>query len=234
MFAKEQKMVLQRKPYSLVSVEVHSALNAMTTPTTYEGVAVHDVKEIDSQELSYECFFLKYLSKNIPAVIKNVANNWRATKEFCHQDGSLDLVGAEHYFCSSHGSESFPIAKCDEQEFSDQRRIEKRLSSFFEEWKTCNLKGKKYDLYLKDLHFYLVFMKNRKDLMYEVPIWFSDDWLNPYCDGHGDGNDYRFLYTGPSGSWTPLHTDVFNSHSWSVNVAGRKRHASHQLYLDRF
>jgi hypothetical protein len=36
-------------------------------------------------------------------------------------------------------------------------------------------------------------------------------------------DDYRFVYMGPRGSWTPLHADVFTSFSWSVNVCGRKR-----------
>jgi hypothetical protein len=114
--------------------------------------------------------------------------------------------------------------------------------------------------------------------LYEVPPWFTDDWLNKYYDGllaaqrgnhvdddsvmdaslpheqeeqgeadiddapdsnmcsgstssqgQGPGQevaevaDYRFVYLGPAGSWTPLHSDVLRSHSWSANVAGRKR-----------
>jgi hypothetical protein len=35
--------------------------------------------------------------------------------------------------------------------------------------------------------------------------------------------DYRFVYMGPAGSWTPCHADVLRSYSWSVNVCGRKR-----------
>jgi hypothetical protein len=35
--------------------------------------------------------------------------------------------------------------------------------------------------------------------------------------------DYRFVYLGPAGSWTPLHADVLTSFSWSANVAGAKR-----------
>ena len=35
--------------------------------------------------------------------------------------------------------------------------------------------------------------------------------------------DYRFVYLGPAGSWTPLHADVLRSFSWSANVAGWKR-----------
>ncbi len=36
-------------------------------------------------------------------------------------------------------------------------------------------------------------------------------------------SDYRFVYLGPQGSWTPLHSDVLRSYSWSANVAGKKR-----------
>ncbi|PNW85229.1 hypothetical protein CHLRE_03g177007v5 [Chlamydomonas reinhardtii] len=36
-------------------------------------------------------------------------------------------------------------------------------------------------------------------------------------------SDYRFCYLGPAGSWSPLHSDVLRSHSWSANVCGRKR-----------
>lgn len=54
-------------------------------------------------------------------------------------------------------------------------------------------------------------------------------------DGEGDepapwrvqaqvgASDYRFVYVGPAGSWTPLHSDVLRSYSWSANVGGRKR-----------
>lgn len=31
------------------------------------------------------------------------------------------------------------------------------------------------------------------------------------------------MYLGPAGTWTPLHSDVLRSHSWSANVCGRKR-----------
>lgn len=34
--------------------------------------------------------------------------------------------------------------------------------------------------------------------------------------------DFRFTYLGPSGTFTPLHRDVYASYSWSANVVGRK------------
>ena len=36
-------------------------------------------------------------------------------------------------------------------------------------------------------------------------------------------NDYRFVYIGPKGSWTPFHSDVFGSYSWSANIVGKKK-----------
>lgn len=34
--------------------------------------------------------------------------------------------------------------------------------------------------------------------------------------------DFRFVYLGPKGTFTPLHRDVYGSYSWSANVVGRK------------
>ena len=60
--------------------------------------------------------------------------------------------------------------------------------------------------------------------MYTTAIYFSVDWLNEHLlhDDKKD-DDYRFLYIGPKGSWTPFHADVYGSFSWSANVIGRKR-----------
>jgi hypothetical protein len=59
-----------------------------------------------------------------------------------------------------------------------------------------------------------------------------DDWLNPpYSAGPRPSSslnidtstsDFRFTYIGPSGTYTPLHRDVYSSYSWSCNILGRK------------
>lgn len=41
----------------------------------------------------------------------------------------------------------------------------------------------------------------------------------PFGDGRAD---YRFVYIGVEGTWTPLHHDVFGSFSWSLNLSGTK------------
>jgi hypothetical protein len=36
-------------------------------------------------------------------------------------------------------------------------------------------------------------------------------------------DNYKFVYFGARGTWTPFHADVFRSFSWSANVCGRKK-----------
>ncbi|KAM4794588.1 2-oxoglutarate and iron-dependent oxygenase JMJD4 isoform 1-T1 [Cyanocitta cristata] len=70
--------------------------------------------------------------------------------------------------------------------------------------------------------------------VYSTPVYFSSDWLNEYWDAVAV-DDYRFVYMGPKGSWTPFHADVFRSYSWSANICGRKRWllypAGHEEFL---
>jgi len=77
---------------------------------------------------------------------------------------------------------------------------------------------------------------------YPTPALFRDDWLNGHLDAlararpasppdddpHAAAataatSDYRFLYAGLPGTWTPCHADVLRSFSWSANLSGRKR-----------
>jgi len=92
--------------------------------------------------------------------------------------------------------------------------------------------------YLKDWHACLA-LKDTHPRLYELPPHFRDDWLNDWLaektksspvSTSTDG-DYRFVYIGPAGSRTGVHTDVLHSNSWSAQLAGRKRwlllHPSH-------
>jgi JmjC domain, hydroxylase len=70
--------------------------------------------------------------------------------------------------------------------------------------------------------------------LYTVPDHFRYDLLNgtfasqfvPGC------HDLRFVYWGPAGSRTGLHSDVLNSFSWSYNVCGRKQWTLHPPAAD--
>lgn len=77
--------------------------------------------------------------------------------------------------------------------------------------------------YVKDWHLSRIALQ-RGSAFYKLPKYFAEDWLNDYFDGRNDEakDDYRFVYLGPKGSWTPLHSDVLCSFSWSHNLCGRK------------
>lgn len=72
--------------------------------------------------------------------------------------------------------------------------------------------------YLKDFHFYKINQSNG----YKLPKVLQDDFLNEYFD-HLGIDDYRFMYLGADGTFTPLHHDVLKSFSWSVNLTGFKK-----------
>lgn len=77
--------------------------------------------------------------------------------------------------------------------------------------------------YLKDWHAMRDAERRGLPAFYQTPGWATDDWLNLlWCRGHAGVDDYRFLYLGPKGTWTPLHHDVALSNSWSANVVGEK------------
>jgi JmjC domain, hydroxylase len=66
--------------------------------------------------------------------------------------------------------------------------------------------------------------------LYTLPDHLPYDLLNGFLLRFGGGsseedsetNDYRFVYWGPPGSTTALHSDVLQSLSWSYNVCGAK------------
>ncbi|GMS89758.1 hypothetical protein PENTCL1PPCAC_11933 [Pristionchus entomophagus] len=77
--------------------------------------------------------------------------------------------------------------------------------------------------YLKDWHF----QESVGCTYYSPPACLAPDWVNrenwtSTVDSPFDGSDYRFVYYGVKGTWTPFHSDVLSSHSWSANICGRK------------
>lgn len=76
-------------------------------------------------------------------------------------------------------------------------------------------------LYVKDWHLWKDHERLFSESLYDLPPFFSDDWLELYSRSFTD-DDYRFVYLGPRGSWTAVHADVLRSYSWSYNVVGKK------------
>jgi hypothetical protein len=100
--------------------------------------------------------------------------------------------------------------------------------------------GCRVDWYLKDWHL-LQFLANQDRgstltsspslPLYTTPKIFERDILNRFlerCCADGEkGGDYKFVYWGPAGSRTSVHSDVLHSFSWSYNVVGMKKWIFH-------
>ncbi|XP_074579925.1 arginine-specific demethylase JMJ20 isoform X2 [Curcuma longa] len=197
-----------------------------------------EVERIDGRALSYDEFVERYLKPNRPVVLTGLMDDWRAAADWLAPDGGGPNL---HFFADHFGKSVVQVADCSTREFTDQKRQEMTVAEFISYWLKLSLEKRsvlcsdesKPLLYLKDWHF----NKEYPDYVaYTAPPFFTDDWLNLYLDSHlihrdsdihrdkNEANcaDYRFVYMGPKGTWTPLHADVFRSYSWSGNVCGRK------------
>ncbi|KAL3512790.1 hypothetical protein ACH5RR_025507 [Cinchona calisaya] len=211
------------------------------------------VEKINGKELNYNQFVTKYLVQNQPVILTGLMEDWRACKDWVLENGKPNL----QFFSTHFGKSKVQVADCGIREFTDQKRLEMLVSEFIEKWvELCSPReslDEEFDgkslLYLKDWHFVKEYPEYHA---YETPLLFRDDWLNLYLDKyhmHTDPDsyqetneiscsDYRFVYMGPKGTWTPLHADVFRSYSWSANVCGKKQWfflspSQHHLVFDR-
>lgn len=207
------------------------------------------VEKVNGKELSYTEFAEKFMKKNQPVVLTGLMDHhWKACTDWVTLHGQPNF----QFFSTHFGASRVQVADCDTRDFTDQKREEMLVSDFIgrcfqveDSAVQCNNENDKSDgqsvsvLYLKDWHFVKEYPEYEA---YSTPMFFCDDWLNFYLDNfrlHTDSDtdqqnqeiccsDYRFVYMGVKGSWTPLHADVFRSYSWSANVCGKKR----WLFLD--
>ncbi|XP_042038981.1 2-oxoglutarate and iron-dependent oxygenase JMJD4-like [Salvia splendens] len=210
-----------------------------------------EVEKVNGKELTYAEFVEKYLDRNHPVILTGLTDDWRACKDWVSGDGKPNL----RFISDQFGCSRVQVADCATREFTDQKRLEMSVSEFIQLWISSSSSDNggadgKPLLYLKDWHF----VKEYPDYAaYSTPVFFLDDWLNLYLDKHHmhvdpesyqernevNCSDYRFVYTGAKGTWTPLHADVFRSYSWSANVCGRKQWyflspSQHHLVFDRY
>ncbi|KAL0441028.1 UNVERIFIED_CONTAM: 2-oxoglutarate and iron-dependent oxygenase JMJD4 [Sesamum radiatum] len=209
------------------------------------------VEKVNGKELSYGDFVEKYLARNQPVILTGLTEDWRACKDWVSDDGKPNL----RFFSTHFGGSRVQVADCGTREFTDQKRIAMSVSEFVDRWlKLWSSDNVGADgislLYLKDWHFVKEYPEY---VAYRTPIFFLDDWLNLYLDKYRmhdnpdsyqdrdevSCSDYRFVYMGAKGTWTPLHADVFRSYSWSANICGRKHWYflspdQHHLVHDRY
>lgn len=94
-------------------------------------------------------------------------------------------------------------------------KLQMKRWEFFE--KVESTESESSSIYLKDVHL----ERDCGESFYRVPSCFEPDWMNHYQKTVRQ-DDFRFVYWGGKGSWTPLHTDVLATHSWSANLHGKK------------
>ncbi|KAI6650209.1 JmjC domain-containing protein 4-like [Oopsacas minuta] len=185
------------------------------------------------ENLLVEEFFSEFLYPNRPCLISNLTTDWNAN-EWCNDDKiHFDFLK------SAFGELTVPVANCDAKEFNSNPKSEWLFKEYLSYWQhntqldLCRAidSNKLNDsencsnvtsnnLYLKDWHF-------TRDVIsysaYKTPLIFTSDWLNEFYSQKIDTrDDYKFVYMGTKGTWTPLHYDVFRSYSWSSNVVGTK------------
>jgi len=178
-------------------------------PETIEKLAEFPIK--NSENMNYNEFFHQHLVKNSPCLIKNLMKNWKAMTDFVlNNEPNID------FFATTLDSTlEVPVANCSAKYFNSQEKCSMTLQEYADYWKS----ERSELLYLKDWHFTKDHAGGQD--FYQVPDYFKSDWLNEYWQDKND--DYKFVYLGPQGSWTPFHTDVFGSYSWSANVSGYKK-----------
>ena len=183
-------------------------INDDPDPQNIEKVLEFPVK--NSENMSYNEFFHQHMVKNLPCLIKNLMKNWKAMTDFViNNEPNID------FFATLDTTKEVPVANCSAKYFNSQEKCSMTLQEYLDYW----MSDRTELLYLKDWHFTKDHPGGQD--FYQVPDYFKSDWLNEYWQDKND--DYKFVYLGPKGSWTPFHTDVFGSYSWSANVSGYKK-----------
>ena len=179
------------------------------------------------------------LAAGVPALLSAEATGfgaWRAAREWVAPDGAPDVAALVEAFGDAlvRVEEIPPLGGTPGASggYGDRETRSTTLQEYAEWWRGVRDGGGGRLLYLKDWHCAAEFGAYGA---YEAPRDLAPDFLNGYYDARRGGGtsaadgddaataDYRFVYLGPAGSWTSLHSDVLRSSSWSTNVAGRKR-----------
>ncbi|KAM6224697.1 2-oxoglutarate and iron-dependent oxygenase JMJD4 [Rhynchocyon petersi] len=171
------------------------------------------------EALSYADFFKGYLLPNMPCVFSGAfTEGWGSRKHWVTPDGKPNF----DYLLQNYGDMIVPVANCGVKEYNSNPKEHMPLRDYISYWKDYiqeNYSSSKGCLYLKDWH---LCRSTSAENIYSLPVYFSSDWLNEYWDAI-NVDDYRFVYMGPTGTWSPFHADILRSYSWSVNICGRKK-----------
>ena len=227
---------------NLISPEVLRSKCVEDNIRLIQSTPSHIIPTIHYKSLSYAAFFRDFLSTNNPVVIESKCVDslphqtddfvdsdtwidWRIKSEWVKQNPNYCEINKSH-LTDHYGDAIVPVMEIGPEGNRDY--VEMSLRDFLfnhmnrdEDDKDSNqgLDLSSVGFYLKDWHFVNSFPEINP--IYKNPIIFTEDWLNYYCDYKGI-QDYRFVYLGCKGTYTPFHCDVLKSFSWSSNICGEK------------
>ncbi|KAG8509271.1 2-oxoglutarate and iron-dependent oxygenase JMJD4 [Galemys pyrenaicus] len=169
--------------------------------------------------LPYAAFVRRYLLPNRPCVFSRAfTDGWGGRRRWVTPAGTPDF----DYLLRRFGDAVVPVANCAQREYNANPKRHMPLREYVGYWREYIRAGyasARGCLYLKDWH---LCRDAPAEDVFTLPVYFSSDWLNEYWDARGQ-DDYRFVYMGPAGSWSPFHADILRSYSWSANICGRKK-----------
>ena len=185
-------------------------------------------------------FKQEYCFRNVPCIIrgfnelnfKNVSQSWKRS------DNNITSINYS-WFERHVGEDTIVPVRIDgkKHELDEDGRAEECATKMMslKDWIMCSQEdNSNEEEYLKDWHL-LQLLRSRQPvgdtatshLLYKTPQYFERDVLNNFLERYSNGGDYKFVYWGPSGSQTRLHSDVLHSYSWSHNVVGAKKWTFH-------
>lgn len=159
------------------------------------------------------------LHLNVPCVVQGSGAGFESvTRRWLTEDGRIN----ESYFRKHYGELRVPLKPASSSQLDEDGRAEDLpcITVTMLEWlETYRYHPDKH--YLKDFHLLASLPSSSASDLYSPPAFARTDVLNPFLAAY-DGGDYKFVYWGPLGSATGLHSDVANTFSWSYNVVGEK------------
>ena len=194
--------------------------DANAIPDSSASAAVTEIPRVPGPGLTYSQFFHTFLLPNRPCLLGSWATReWPCVSDWVGGAGEPDLAGLQADLHSP--ATTVPVSNCGQRQHNAHCSTEMSFAEYRQYWEGRHSRPGTA-LYLKDWHF----QRDRRGrpAVYTTPLYFASDWLNEWWDGQPEAdNDYRFVYVGPQGTWTPFHSDVFGSYSWSSNIVGKKK-----------
>ena len=208
--------------------------------TRYPGPKKADsgtlIERLSWQALRPEQFYFSFQVQNLPAVLDGpLPDSWGALQKLTKRVGKECIPDIDAIVGMAGADTMVPVdvgARDGVSSGQETVRRQMALRDFAAWWKSRDCASDTV-FYLKDWH--MARDLGMSGVLYEPILHFAEehDWLNGWWDrvnaerlrGESSGrlDDYRFVYIGCEGSWTPLHHDVLASYSWSCNLCGVKR-----------